>query len=260
MISLNNKIRSHLEFYILHKETIDTELEETGYNDSNTFGHKVWLFIRNILSRYIQTGHTHPIALYEYDLRELWYLCVQGAKLTAAEHPAQYRLVSQVLHTREMGVLSRKSGDANEEEERNDQEGETERASTSDGNIWRDLPFLFEEIRAAWTLSPSIPPVQRHNLSAFIARLAFVGVRDPELCLVGLWILRDTLETPLLLTSGGAEAPRQDSEQRPCTIADRLLTVLVWFQHCGHKIKSLCILNQDFESGVSEIGELAQKA
>ncbi|KAF7938903.1 uncharacterized protein EAE98_001240 [Botrytis deweyae] len=160
-----------------------------------------------------------------------------------------------------MGVLSRKSGNTNkEEEERDDQDIETERASTSDGNIWRDLLFLVDEIRAAWSLSPSIPPVQHHNLSAFIARLASVGVCDPKLCLVRLWILCNTLKTLLLLTSGGAEASRHDLEQRLYTITNLLPTVLVWFQYCGHKIESLYLLNQDFEFGISEIGELTQKA
>lgn len=138
-------------------------------------------------------------------------MCVQSARLIAAEHPAQDRLVSQVLHTREMGVLFRKSGNA-KEEERDDPELEI--ASTSDGNIWSDLPFLVEEIRVVWTLFSSIPTVQCRNLSAFVARLASVGVRDPELCLVGLWILRYTLETPRPLISG-AEASSHDSESEP---------------------------------------------
>ncbi|TGO65515.1 hypothetical protein BCON_0002g01000 [Botryotinia convoluta] len=257
MASLNDKLKSRSEFHILHKNALDAELEQTGSDGSNTFWHQARLLTRNIASRYAQTGRTHPIELYEYDLRELWYMCVQGARLIAAEHPTQDRLVSQVLHTREMGVLSRKSGDAKEEGKRDDHELEI--ASTSDGNIWSDLPFLVEEIRAAWTLSPSIPTVQRHNLSAFIARLASVGVRDPELCLVAIWILRDTLETPRPLTSG-AKAPSHDSKQRLTTIADLLPAAIVWFQYCGHKIESLCILNQDFESGFSETGELAQKA
>ncbi|TGO67474.1 hypothetical protein BOTNAR_0041g00110 [Botryotinia narcissicola] len=147
MTSLNDKLKSRSEFHILHKNALDAELVETGSDDSNTLWQQVRLLTRNIASRYAQTGRTHPIALYEYDLRELWYMCVQGARLIAAEHPAQDRLVSQVLHTREMGVLSRKSGNAEEEEKRDNPELEI--ASTSDGNIWSDLPFLVEEIRAA---------------------------------------------------------------------------------------------------------------
>ncbi|KAF7904197.1 hypothetical protein EAF00_001531 [Botryotinia globosa] len=255
MASLNDRLKSRSEFHILHKDAIDAELEEAGYDDSNAFWHKARLFTRTIASRYAQTGLTHPIELYEYDLRELWYMCVQGARLIAADHPAQDRLVSQVLHTREMGVLSRKIVDSKEKRD----DPEMEIATTSDGNIWSDLPFLVEEIRAAWAISTSIPAAQRHNLSAFVARLASVGVRDPELCLVAIWILRDTLETPRPLTSG-AEATSHDSEKRLTTIADLLPAAIVWFQYCGHKIETLCILNQNFESGLSETGELAKNA
>ncbi|KAF5871833.1 putative zz type zinc finger domain-containing protein [Botrytis fragariae] len=169
MASLNDQLKSRSEFHTLHKNAVDAELAQTDSNDSTPFWQQARLLTRNIASRYTQTRRTHPIELHEYDLREPWYLCVQGAKLTAAEHPAQDRLVSQVLHTREVGVLSRRSGDAKGEERKDAHEIEMERASTSDGNIWSDLPFLVEEIQAAWTLSPSVPTFQRHDLSAFIA-------------------------------------------------------------------------------------------
>ena len=107
-------------------------------------------------------------------------------------------------------------------------------------------------------MSTNFPSVERHNLSAFVARLASVGVRDPELGLVAIWILRDTLETPRPLTRK-READPSESEEQLTTIVDLLPATMAWFLYCGHKIESLCILNQNFESN-SGTGELARRA
>lgn len=252
--SLNDRIESRERFHKSFIDSVDDDLKQTGGNDDrNKTWHSVRLFTMNIADRYARGANTGlpKKYRYEYDLHELWYWVAQGARYIAADHPAQDRLVSQVLHTREMGVLSRKIGPPKEGEE----DQETEIATTSDGNIWSDLPFLVEEVQAAWKMN--IPSVDRHNLSAFVARLASVGVRDPELGLVAIWILRDTLETPRPLAR--REAGTSDSEEQLTTVVDLLPAAMSWFLYCGHKIESLCILNQNFESE-SETGELARKA
>jgi hypothetical protein len=68
---------------------------------------------------------------YEYDIHELWYWVVQSARYISADHTAQDRLVCQVLHIREMGVLFRKIGPP----KAGGEDQETEIATTSDGNI-----------------------------------------------------------------------------------------------------------------------------
>jgi hypothetical protein len=242
----------------LHKEAIDADREKAGYNDFNIFWHSAQMFSKTITSRYANLhadGRSNPIELYEYDLRELWYKYIQGARITAADHPAQDGLVSQVLQTREMGVLSAKLG--GRKDKGVGEIPEMDVATTSDGNIWSDLPFLVQEIRVAWTISTSFPVVQRHNLSAFIARLAGIGVCNPELCLVAIWILRDTLETPQPLTKR-AEPTDSNPKKQLASIADLLPAAMVWFQYCGYKIASLCILNQNIEPGLSETGKLAK--
>ena len=254
--SLNDRMRSREEFHTSFKDSVDADLKQAGYDDYNPTWHSVRMFTKVIASQYAQGANSDlpKRYQYEYDLHELWYWVVQGARYIAANHPAQDRLVSQVLHTREMGVLSRKIGPPKEGEE----DQETEIATTSDGKIWSDLPFLVDEVRAAWKMSTNFPSVERHNLSAFVARLASVGVRDPELGLVAIWILRDTLETPRPLTRS-TEANTGDPEEQLTTIVDLLPATMAWFLYCGHKIESLCILNQNFESN-SETGELANRA
>jgi hypothetical protein len=243
--SLDDRIKGRERFHTRFKDSVDDDLKQTGgYEDFNATWRSIRLFTREIASQYARGANSDlpKKYRYEYDLQELWYWVAQGARYIAADHPAQDRLAMQVLHTREMGVLSRKTGE------------ETEIATTSDGNIWSDLPFLVDEVQAAWRMSASFPSVERHNLSAFVARLASVGVRDPELGLVAIWILRDTLETPRPITK------REDTsdDEQLITVADLLPATMAWFLYCGHKIESLCILKQDFESD-SETGELAKR-
>lgn len=107
-------------------------------------------------------------------------------------------------------------------------------------------------------MSANLHCVERQNLSAFVARLASVGVRDPELSLVAIWILRDTLETPRPLT-GRQEANSSDSEQQLPIIADLLLAAMQWFLYCDDNIEILCLLAKDFES-ISETGESTERA
>ncbi|KAH6639039.1 hypothetical protein C7974DRAFT_410033 [Boeremia exigua] len=249
-------MKSREEFHEAFKESVDADLKQVGYDDLNRTWHSIRMFTKVIATQFARGANSDlpKKYRYEYDLRELWYWILQSARYIAADHPAQDRLVMQVLHTREMGVLSRKIGPPKKGEEN----AETEIATTSDGNIWSDLPFLAPEVKAAWTASTtSFPSVDRHNLSAFVARLASVGVRDPELGLVAIWILRDTLETPRPLTR--TETDTNDSENQPAAIVDLLPAATAWFLYCGHKIESLCIQNQNFGSS-SKTGELARRA
>ena len=121
---------------------MDADLKQAGYDDYNPTWHSVRMFTKVIASQYAQGANSDlpKRYQYEYDLHELWYWVVQGARYIAANHPAQDRLVSQVLHTREMGVLSRKIGPPKEGEE----DQETEIATTSDGKY--GAIFLF-----SWT-------------------------------------------------------------------------------------------------------------
>ena len=57
-----------------------------------------------------------------------------------------------------------------------------------------------------------------------------------------------------------AEPTDSDSEKQLASVADLLTAAVVWFQYCGYKIASLCILNQNLEPSLSETGELAKDA
>lgn len=244
---MGDRIKSREAFHATFKESVDADLKQAGYDNNNTTWHSIRMFTKTILSQYLRGANSDLPKKYRYelDMHELWYWVAQAARYIAADHPAQDRLVAQVQHARAMGNLSCKN-----------EAGEEEVATTSDGNIWSDVPFLVEEVQSAWKASGTIPSVERHNLSAFVARLASVGVRDPDLGVVALWVLRETLETDRPLTSSLSGS---NNENKQASIADLLPAANAWFLYCGYKIESLSIQTQDYDSDV-ETGELARRA
>ncbi|KAH3139838.1 hypothetical protein LV164_003323 [Aspergillus fumigatus] len=114
--TLEEAIRSRETLRAHHIEAVDAQVVKEGYNDENIF--------------------------YESDLRELWYKLIQGAKITDAKHPAQDRLVAEVLHAREMETL------------------------TSGGKIWGDLPFFVEQLYEHWKKGLELP-LQAHRLTNY---------------------------------------------------------------------------------------------
>jgi hypothetical protein len=245
--SMDDRIKSREAFHATFKESVDADLKQTGYDDNNATWRNIRMFTKTISSHYLRGANSDLPKKYRYelDMHELWYWVAQAARYIAADHPAQDRLVAQVQHVREMGNLSRRN-----------ETGEEEIATTSDGNIWSDLPFLVEEVQSAWKASGTLPSVERHNLSAFVARLASVGVRDPDLGVVALWVLRDTLETDRSLKS----SPSVSNDENPeASVADLLPAANAWFLYCGYKVESLCIQTQNYDSD-AETGELVRKA
>jgi hypothetical protein len=244
--SMDDRIKSREAFHAMFKESVDADLKQAGYDDNNATWHSIRMFTNTISSQYLRGTNSDLPKKYRYelDMHELWYWVAQAARYIAADHPAQDRLVAQVQHARDMGTLSLKN-----------EAGEEQVATTSDGNIWSDLPFLVEEVQSAWKASDTFPSVERHNLSAFVARLASVGLRDPDLGVVALWVLRDTLETDRPLTS----SPSGSNDENPqASIADLLPAANAWFLYCGHKVESFCIQTQNYDSN-AETGELARK-
>lgn len=246
-------LQSRINFHSLYVADVDAEIIRLGYDDNHRLWYRAHLFAKNITSRYGQ--YRNHISLFEYDLHDLWYLIIQAAKITSADHPAQDRLASQVIHIREMGVISRKTSKPQEEDTIGDFR---EEALTSKGRIWVDLPFLVDEIREAW--GKTMPHRQRHNLSAFVARLTSWGICDPDISLCAIWILRDTLESPRpLVGMDDSQSNKDGHELNQDTPISMLLPAAVsWFEYCGYKLETLCIINQDFE--LSTIGDLARDA
>jgi hypothetical protein len=245
--SIDDRIKSREAFHETFKESVDADLKQEGYDNDNATWRSIRMFTKTISSQFFRGTNSNLPKKYRYelDMHELWYWVAHAARYIAADHPAQDRLVAQVQHARNMGTLSRKN-----------EAGEEEVATTSDGNIWSDLPFLVEEVQSAWQASSTFPSVERHNLSAFVARLASVGVRDPGLGVVALWVLRETLETDRPLTSSSS-GPNIENPQ--ASIADLLPAANAWLLYCGFKIEGLCIQTQNYDSN-AETGELARKA
>ncbi|KAK2764261.1 hypothetical protein FQN54_008953 [Arachnomyces sp. PD_36] len=218
--SLEKRIENREKLHICSIQAIDAEIAQEGYNDDNDLWKRVRHATQNIASRY--TRYNDPNIFYEYDLREIWYILFQGAKITDADHPAQDRLASQVLHAREMGVLSRVLPADESHEERK------EIAMTADGEIWSDLPFLVEVAMEVWSkaMEAATDTTQRRNLAALFARLAS-------------WVSRP-------ISSPAAEAKGEVEEKDQVPIVDLLPAVVAWFQYCGQKLETLSLANQNY--------------
>ena len=69
-------------------------------------------------------------------MHDLWHLYYHASMNIDHERPEEDRLVRQILYARELGVLTRRGENVEVIKE----------AVTSKGKIWKDLPFLVEDM------------------------------------------------------------------------------------------------------------------
>ena len=124
---------------------------------------------------------------FEVDLHDLWFIYYHAAMNVSSASPNQDRLVVQILQAREQGALVRCRLDGNT----------IDTASTADGVIWTDLPYLVPDMTSFWIKGcGSMSAAQRLNLASFLAKLASISLVHDKLCVLALVILRDSLEDP----------------------------------------------------------------
>ncbi|KAJ9619002.1 hypothetical protein H2203_008818 [Taxawa tesnikishii (nom. ined.)] len=143
------------------RHNVDHECSTSSANESNKLWETTRSHIFSLSRRWTQADHSQHVSGFEIDCHDLWYAFTQAAKHTDAEDPAQHRLVDQVIYARELGRLCRLC------------DGRI--AETSDGVMWKDLPFLAKDLKEAWRGSSSWDFDQRKNLAAFVARLIGLG-------------------------------------------------------------------------------------
>ncbi|OAA55486.1 hypothetical protein ISF_07997 [Cordyceps fumosorosea ARSEF 2679] len=242
MEDIGHYLRLALETLCLHLLSI---------NDATTF--RVF-FVQDahpgspaIFSNGLAFIHILLIPEFDIDLHDLWFTYYHAAKNTADKNPILDRLVIQIIQARELGALRRPSpADASV----------TIEATTSDGVIWTDLPFLVPDDRV---LAPGLADDGRKNLlsfTTFLAKRASVGVCQDRLSGIGLALLCDALETPRLLGASGEEEHGEEPARLPqdVTFATLLPAVNAWLSHAGHKIVQLA--DARWESDACSLGEL----
>lgn len=234
---LSSRARYSMEF----RSAIDSEAanDEANSPSSSTLWQSVGGHVLNTSFRY--TTWTHPISDFKWDLHDLWYTLIQAAQIMPADDAAQDRLVHQVLYARSLGTLRRTTT------------GTEEQAITADGGrIWTNLPYLVCDLQTVWEQSTALSPTHRHNLAAFTARLAALGVGGADLSDAALWLLRTALETPRPLTKAGGG----DS----ISLAELLPACVAWFQYCNHRLLTLSVSQHGSHAPAATPGELAQIA
>jgi len=176
-----------------------------------------------------------PPGYWAIDLHDIWMLFIWCAKGTPADDPRQDQCAMQILHVRELGDVFITKED-------------TPREALMEGErIWIDLPYLVQDFRNVWEKALDMKPSHMHNLAAFTARLAGVGVCEDKLTFCMLQLCRQILETE-----------RQAGEP---PLAELLPAIGRWFIHCGEKLNRLCINSHIFPEETRFLpGPLAQAA
>lgn len=186
--------------------------------------------LSSINCQYMISGK--PGSEFAIDLHDLWFTYYHAARNTVASNPMLDRLIVQILQARELGRLRRTSSADT---------GVPAAASTSDGVIWADLPFLVPDMTEFWIRDWST--MSSSNLlgfSTFLAKLASIGVCNDRLSGIGLILFRDALETPRPLGAFGEEHAMDEARlSQDVTISKLLPAVNSWLFHAGYKIIQL---------------------
>lgn len=186
------------------RPSVDVDMKQDPYD----LIRRARMFIRSITDRY--TNSNHDIGVVEVDLHDLWYLCIQAAKVIPEAEPAADQLACQVLRARNLGTMSRIRAGIGAAAS-----GEQAITSTQQ-RIWIDLPFLVDALQCAWAdTSSDMTTVERCNLTGFTARLAAFGIHTDEIISCALGSFSKVLETSL-------EAEK---------IADQVPILVAWLRH-----------------------------
>lgn len=187
----------------------------------------------------------------EIDLHDLWFMYYHASKNISHDNPALDRLAFQVMQAREQGALSRQSSGPHA----------IERAVTSGGIIWTDLPFLVSDMTEFWIKDCAVmDAAQRLNFATFLAKLASVGLASDKLCSIALIVLRDTLETPRPL--GKLVNPSEEDPDRSLhdlSVGELLPAANVWLFQTGVKLIQLSDQQwNDCSNDIGHIGDLCR--
>jgi Protein of unknown function (DUF3632) len=239
------------------------EIEGRRGGDDNKLGFVACTSIIWAASGSFSFGAPEARLRLEPDLHDLWFAYYHASRNITSAHANQDRLVVQLLTAGAMGVLTRRRSRAADSGSTSsvDYDGEREEAVVGDNGarLWRDLPFLVEDMTAFW-LQAEGTPAERQNFASFLARLVGVGV-DDRLAGCALSILRDTLETDRpYLRPERANDSAAAAATTP-TVLDLLPIAGPWLLHANNAIFRLSeAAFAIFPDELGRPGELARAA
>ncbi|KAJ8109630.1 hypothetical protein ONZ43_g6079 [Nemania bipapillata] len=236
------------------------EPEAISAGNDNTLWKTMESSARVLSCRFMATGH--PTEFFETELRNIWCMFTLAAQNIDAHHPAQDRLLRIILCVRDRGVLQRGTkaiAISTGEENPVPLKHETQVADTSQGRIWADLPFLVQDMRAAWKklMEPSASFAKCCNLTAAIARLAGLGLCDHAFSQCGLEIMKQALET---------QPTSPPSSSSSSAIGENMALVEIWLCYARDELLRLCFAGFAHNDplwaldGQQSVGPLAREA
>jgi hypothetical protein len=151
------------------------------------------------------------------------------------DSPELDRLALQIIQLPGRGLLVRDAMGS--------ESGGLIQGTTTDGDVWTDLPFLIPDMTKHWLEGRAgMSSAQRLSFSKFIAKLAAASAgRDDGLCGIALLIFREALETDRPLGTAADQEQAEGPERRDAdlTIAAYLPCVTVWLCWAAEKIIQL---------------------
>jgi hypothetical protein len=134
-------------------------------------------------------------------------------------------------------------------------------ATTTEGRIWTDLPFLVSDMSHHWQQDhPALNSQQRLSFAKFLAKLAAASVgRDNGLCQIALATFCAALETdnrPLGTLADHQQPEDPNRREADLSIAAYLPSVNVWLSWAGLKIIQLSEANKSWNTGGNSPGAL----
>ena len=169
-------------------------------------------------------------------LHDLWSFVIQTAMIIPAnDGPAQKSLVAELVNARTRNSLGPNN-------------------MTSDGELWKDLPFLVGDISKYYLEKwMGLKKDERLNLAAFTARLVAEDDKAYNLELCALLVFRETLE-------------RRRENWGDKSVAELLPAAVAWFRFAGMALVEFLRDTPGswppggMEDRLSAVGELALEA
>lgn len=233
------RLSTMTQYYEDLRKTIDEDASRGDASELVTTFHS---FTSMTSSRVVMTRTT--VEELEMEIHNNWYIAIQAAKNYSHGNANQDALVMQILRQREIGTLSHAV--------KSPETGLYTAVLPIDfagQRIWKDLPFLAEDICMAWDDFLNLPANQRRNLAAFLARLVSVGVCTDALAGCALMLFREALEAPRAFESS--------PDSVDLSIADLLPSLESWLEISGDKLIALSEQQMKVKGDMSLLGTLA---
>jgi hypothetical protein len=201
------------------KAAIDADCSAEGMNADNHF----WSQARLHIISYVDRHFDHSRDGDDQELHDIWYRFIATCQIIDADHPAQDRLIAQLLFAR--NVLEGLSSHGSAKGDHESSPPRTHNSSIAKLTSWTHLA---DDIAQAWR-DENIISQRRRNLAGFIARLIALGINTANIDDLGALAVSH-LQQHL---GSATEIMRADDPRRQA-LTDNIYIAAIFAKYCGH--------------------------